>query len=117
MASKFLVATTAVVLVAGCANSGPVPIGRDTYMVTNTGAWAWSSGADLLADSYRQAAATCAAQGKEVQPINSQSNDSRMGLDAPFAHGTLYFRCLSSADPEAGRPNLKPTPNVVIETR
>jgi hypothetical protein len=55
---------SATLLLTGCANSGPVPIGPDTYMMANTSAWNWSSGAALQGDLYREARAFCAASGK-----------------------------------------------------
>ena len=73
-------------LLTCCANSGPVPIGPDTYMMANTGAWSWSSGAALQGDLYREASAFCAASGKQIMTKDSRHNDSAMGFNAPFAH-------------------------------
>jgi hypothetical protein len=100
--------------IAGCANSGPVQIGRDTYMVANTGAWSWSSGASLKADLYQQANVFCASKGKELMPENTTSNN---GSFSDFAHAELQFQCLSAGDPDLARPHMRQAPSVVIETR
>ena len=106
-------------LLTCCANSGPVPIGPDTYMMANTGAWSWSSGAALQGDLYREASAFCAASGKQIMTKDSRHNDSAMGFDAPFAHAEVQFMCLDAADPQLRRPNVrfKQAPTVVIEKR
>jgi hypothetical protein len=99
--------------ISGCADSGPVPIGPDSYMMANTGTWAWSSGAALVGDLYHQANAFCASQGKQIMTMAHHSNDSGMGFDKPFAHGELEFRCLSAGDPDLHRPYRQP--NVIVE--
>jgi hypothetical protein len=89
-----------------------VQVGRYTYMVANTGAWSWSSGAALKGDLYQQANAFCQSRGLEVQPINTASNN---GSFSDFAHAEVQFRCLASGDPELTRPHMKAVPNVRIE--
>ncbi len=116
MVRTLLVGVGLLPVLTGCANSGPAQIGPDTYMVANTGAWSWSSGAALKGDLYQQANAFCATQGKQAMPVNAVSNDSAMGFNAPFAHAEIDFRCLATGDPELGRPIIKPAPNVVIES-
>lgn len=110
---------SAALLLAGCANSGPVPIGPDTYMMANTGAWSWSSGAALQGDLYREANAFCAASGKQIMTKDSRHNDSAMGFNAPFAHAEIQFMCLDPNDPQLRRPivQFKQAPAVVIENR
>jgi hypothetical protein len=97
---------------ADCGNtSGPVPIGRDTYMVTSTGAWYSASGAGLKPDLFRQANAFCAAQGKEATPTNAISNNSSMDQ---YAGAELDFMCLTPGDAQLGRPR---PPGLVIQSR
>ena len=90
---------------SGCAQSGPVQIGPDTYMVTNTGTWSWSSGAALKGDLYQQAMTFCQSQGREMLPLNAAWNNATL-ID--FAHAELQFRCLIAGDPELSRPHIKP---------
>jgi len=103
-----------VALLAGCAASGPVPMGKDTYMLSNTGAWSWSSGAGLKGDLLREADAFCKKQDKQLMPINTAQKD---GGFSNFAQAELQFRCLAENDPELTRPTLEATPNVRIENR
>jgi hypothetical protein len=100
--------------VTGCTTSGPVPAGRDTYLLSNTGAWSWSSGAALKGDLYRRADGFCRSLGKELMPSRSVSNN---GSFSDFAHAEFEFRCLGSDDPELGRPRMRSQPNVIIENR
>ena len=110
----FLVSLFAATTLAGCASPGPVPMGKDTYMLSGTGAWSWSSGAALKGDLFREADAFCLSRGKQLMPVNTASND---GSFSRFAQAELQFRCLAEGDPELARPNLEPVPNVRIENR
>lgn len=101
-------------VLTGCASSGPVPIGKDSYMLSGTGAWSWSSGAALKGDLYREAGAFCKSQAKQIQPINTAANN---GSFSQFAQAELQFRCLADNDPDLVRPNLQPVPNILIENR
>src|SRR3954453_14244438 len=91
-----------------------VQVGPDTYMVANTGAWSWSSGAALRGDLYQQAGAFCRSVGKQIMPVDAASNN---GNFSTFAHAELQFRCLAAGDPELTRPHLRRAPDVVIESR
>lgn len=97
----------------GCATD-PVPMGRDTYLVADTGAWLWSSGAVLKAGLYQKANRFCGREGKELMPVNTGQND---GDFSTFAHAELQFRCLASGDPELRRPILQRSPDIVIQSR
>jgi hypothetical protein len=108
-----LLAALTVALLTGC-SSGPVSIGRDTYLVSNTGAWSWSSGAALRGDLYREANTFCRSQGKELMPDRSASIN---GGFSQFAQAEVQFRCLAQGDPDLGRPRLRSEPNVIIENR
>jgi hypothetical protein len=87
-------------------------MGRDTYMLSSTGAWSWSSGAALKGDLYREADAFCRSQGKAMMPARSISNN---GSFSEFAQAEVQFRCLAEDDPELRRPHTEP--NVIIENR
>lgn len=81
-------------VLAGCA-SGPQPMGKDTYMMADTGAWSWSSGSALKANLYKEATSFCEKQGKEIVPLDEASNNSCMSVNCPFAHAEIKFRCVS----------------------
>lgn len=84
------------VFLVGCA-TGPAPIGPDTYMVSDTGAWSWSSGAALKAGLYKEASDFCEGQGKVALPVNSTQNNGDMA--GTFAHAELDFKCVARNDP------------------
>ena len=100
---------------AGYTSPDPVlPMGKDTYMLSGTGAWSWSSGAALKGDLFREADAFCRSQDKQLMPVNTASND---GSFSRLAQAELQFRCLTEGAPELARPNFEPVPNVRIENR
>jgi hypothetical protein len=87
----------------GCASSGPIPMGPDTFMLEDTGAWSWSSGNRLKGDLYREADAFCRERGQYLMPIDASANH---GSFTRFAHAELQFRCLNEKYAEVGRPLL-----------
>jgi hypothetical protein len=109
---RFLLPVGVAVLMTGCATSSPIPLGEDTYMLSNTGAWSWSSGAGLKGDLYIQADAYCRSHGRKLMPLHADSNN---GSYSEFAHAEVQFRCLAEGDPNLKPP--KPAPNVIIENR
>jgi len=80
------------IALAACQSSEPAPIGKDTYMLSSTGARdVWSSGTAIKSDLYRQAAEFCQRQGKQMVPGPAVSND--IGF-ADFARAEVQFQCL-----------------------
>ena len=96
-----------IALLAGCAASGPVSVGPETYLMANTGAWSWSSGAVMESDLFQQANDFCKAEGRHLMPVNVASTDASF---TRFAHAQLLFRCLRTGNPELRPPNLEATP-------
>ncbi len=103
------------VFLVGCASSGPIPIGQDTFMITKQSTTGFHSGASVKAEIYREANEYCLRVGKQLQPVSTGQIDGVPGRS--FASAELSFRCLSQSDSELNRPTLKPVPNVVIENR
>jgi hypothetical protein len=90
--------------IAACANSGdPVPMGRESYLLSSTGAWSWSAGGALKADLYREANAFCRSQGREWLPVHAVTTD---GSFSTFARAEVEFRCLAKDDPALQQPRL-----------
>jgi len=83
-------------------------------MMSDTGAWSWSSGGNLKAEIYKDAYVFCQKQGKEMMPVSTSQND---GSFSDFAHAEVQFRCLSKNDPEYRRPTMRKTPDILIETK
>lgn len=109
-----LVVALVITAISGCASRGPVPIGKDTYMLSATGAWSWSSGSALKGDMFREADAFCRSQGKQLMPVSTAANDGSLSR---FAQAEVQFRCLAEGDRDLARPTLEPVPNVRIGTR
>ena len=70
-------------------------MGKDIFIMSDTGAWAWSSGSVLKANLYRDATAYCEKMDKEMTPLEDRSNNSCMAIDCPFAHAEIKFKCRS----------------------
>ncbi len=103
----------AVVLVTGCASSGIVSMGQDTFMISKQSSTGFHSAGSVKADIYKEGSAYCASQGKEFQPVNDRGVDGVPGRS--FASAEVQFRCLSKGDAELSRPTMKPIANIRIE--
>ena len=94
-------------LLTGCTSSGPVPTGRDTYMITKRSAGGiFTTGSAVKADIYREGFDFCKEQGKEFHAISDNSNDAIPAQRLPNAE--VRFRCLDRNDAEYQRPNMRP---------
>lgn len=110
---KILLLILFVLSILGCSSTGPVPIGKDTYMSSN-GSGPYTTGASLLADLYVEGNKFCDSKGMEFQPLSEQGVDG-----APFIRNSkanIKFRCLKKGDSELSRPTMKPAANVRIES-
>ena len=102
-------------LVAGCASdSGVVPIGRDTYMVSRQAATGFSGLGSLKADAFREADRFCQKNDKELQVV-STSETKPPYLLGNYPRAEIQFMCLTSNDKDLNRPKLKKAPDTVIE--
>lgn len=110
--ARLFAVAAATIAVTGC-TSGPVLMGQDTYMMTGTGAWSWTAGAEVKGTLYQEATKFCRSEGKEFMPLHSRQNDANMA--GSWAHAELQFRCLTHGDPELARPNMQPAPDAVVK--
>lgn len=103
-------------LVAAACASGPVQIGKDTYMMTDTAASSWASGASIKAGLYQDAYKFCGSKGKELLPLRSRQTDASF---SQFGNAELEFRCVDSNDPDLARSKngLPYAPDVRIEMK
>lgn len=107
---KNILITAAIAAIAGCGSTGGViPIGPDTFNVTASKHYT-SGGAEAQSNALIAANAHCAALGKEILVKSTSSSYAE-----PFFNFSATFRCLSKNDPELARPNLRKTPDVLIE--
>lgn len=109
---RLLLASTIVLLIAGCSGPGIVPMGRDTYMVAKDGSFTTFGGGAVKAELYQEANAFCENKRKKLMPVKEASRDSGYGR---YANAELQFRCLDENDPELRRPTMESEPNVKIK--
>jgi hypothetical protein len=87
---KKLMTIFVVSLILGCANSGVVQIGPNSFMLAKS-EWGFTSGAVHTARLVQDASAFCDTKGKEINLISSNSNDVQLGR-TPAAE--IQFQCL-----------------------
>jgi hypothetical protein len=100
-------------LILGCASSGVVPIGQDTYMISKQSSTGYHSAGSVKAEIFTEANTYCLGQGKSLQPVSDSGVDGVPGRS--FANAELTFRCLVSGDSGLSRPTRTPVANVRIE--
>ena len=94
------IAWAGLAVLAGCASSGIIPIGGDTYMVTKKSAGGLLvSGSQVKADLYVEANEYCGKQGKEVQTVTATAQNAMPFVRMPNAE--LQFKCVAKAAPPA----------------
>lgn len=90
---------TSLVLV-GCASSGVIPTGQNSYMITAKSAGGmFTNGNAVLANLYGEANTFCQQRGEAVETIDTNAQNA-----IPFArmpNAKLDFRCVSRAQPSA----------------
>lgn len=100
---------------AGCSSTGPVQIGKDTYMISKQSAGGmFVQPASIRADIVREASAFCQKSGKSLQ-MNSYRDTNAFPGRLPASE--INFMCLDESDPEVRRIKLVKDADAVIETR
>lgn len=83
----------AIALLTGCASSGPVQTGKDTYMIAKTSAGGmFVSGSQVKAELIQEGGAHCAKSGKTFELISGEGKNA-----IPFARQTsaeISFKCV-----------------------
>ena len=101
---------------AGCAaNSGVVPIGPDTYMISRQAGSGFSGMGTLKAKAFKEAAAFCDERSQVMQVVRTDDAQPPYVL-GNFPRTEIQFMCLDPSDPEVRRPKLQRDP-LVIERR
>lgn len=102
-------------IISGCAvNSGIVPIGKDTFMVSRQAATGFTGLGTLKAEALREANKFCVKQEKQMQVIHVSESTPPYVL-ANFPRVEIQFRCLDEDDPELRRPTFKKEADISIE--
>lgn len=95
----------ALFLIGCAANTGVVPIGQDTFMVSRQAATGFSGLGNLKAEAFREANQYCTNKGKSLQVVNT-SETSPPYIFGNFPKAEIQFMCLDPNDPELKRPKL-----------
>lgn len=99
-------------LLAGCASTGVISTGPDTYSVTETSAGISDVG--VRTRVYKKANEFCEARGLVMVPVSLDAQPGALAQRVPSA--TLVFRALKPGDPEIKRPNVE-GPDQIIRTQ
>ncbi|MBT5862603.1 MAG: SHOCT domain-containing protein [Gammaproteobacteria bacterium] len=103
--------------ILGCAtNTGVIPIGEDSWMVSRQAGSGFSGVGTIKAEAFQEATDFCTAKSKSLQVIGVKE------AEPPFINGNWYkaeifFMCLSKGDEELTHPNLQQEPDTIIEIR
>lgn len=112
---KKIICLIAATILSGCASTGPVQIGKDTYTSSKQGTGGVFQTLPMMrADLIRESTAFCAQSGKVFQLNSYQDttpNVSRLATEE------IYFMCLDASDPEVARIKQQRQPDAVIEAR
>jgi hypothetical protein len=111
---KYILMSSIAIMLAGCASTGVVPIGQDTFMISKQGAGGFVSVGSLKADIFQEASAYCISKKQTFQVVNTR--DQPAGFGRP-PEAEVQFMCLNDNDPEIRRPKLQKTADSVIEIR
>jgi len=106
-------------LLSGCAiNSGIVPIGKDTFMVSRQAATGFVGSRGLKDDALQEANQFCVNQGKVLKVINIGGNHPPYIL-GNFPKVKIQFMCLDANDPRLKQEDFgtiqQPTQDMKIE--
>lgn len=83
----------AIFILGGCASSGPVQIGKDTYVITKTSAGGgFVSGASVKTDLIQEGVTFCAKSGKTLELISGEGKNAIPFARMPSAE--ISFKCI-----------------------
>lgn len=114
---KLLSTIATIAFLAGCAsNSGVMPIGQDTFMVSRQAATGFSGSGTLKAEAFQEASQYCTNLGKSLQVVSTHEAAPPYIL-GNFPKAEIQFMCLDAKDTELSRPKLKKEADTVIEVK
>lgn len=91
---KFLLIVAIFSLIGCAANSGVVPMGNDTYMVSRQAATGFTGMGTLKADAMREAYQQCQKSGKSVEVV--ETIDARPPyIFGNFPKTEIRFKCVT----------------------
>ncbi|MFZ0725586.1 MAG: hypothetical protein WAM61_07330 [Desulfobacterales bacterium] len=104
-------------ILSGCAaNSGVVPIGPDTYMVSKQAATGFPGLGNLKAEAFKEANQYCTGQGKYIRVVNT-TETAPPYVFGNYPRAEIQFMCLDEKDPDLTRPKMEKAPDTVIQIK
>jgi len=101
----WLIFIMTLLLLSGCAiNSGVIPMGQDTFMITRQAATGFSGLGNLKVEAWEEANEFCIEQGKCLQVVNTRKSQPPYIL-GNFPRVEIQFKCLNAKDPEYQKSN------------
>lgn len=83
----------AAVVLAGCASSGPVQVGNNTYMITKRSAGGiFTTGVVVKGDIIKEANEFCGKSGKQIDLLSGYSKNAIPFSSMPSAE--ITFKCV-----------------------
>lgn len=110
---KSYIVLAIVLALSGCTSSGPIPIGKDTYMISKQSAGGiFVAASSIKAEIFREANTFCASQNKSMQIVADYQQSAVPGRSMPEAE--IQFMCLAEGDRDLVRPKLRREADTVI---
>ena len=105
------------IVLAGCAsNSGVVPIGPDTFMISRQAATGFPGLGTLKADAFKEANQYCIGQGKQIRVVNT-TETAPPYVFGNYPRAEIEFMCLDEKDSDLTRPKMEKAPDIVIKVK
>jgi hypothetical protein len=102
------------VTISGCvSSSGPMPFGKDSYMISTSARGGLDNPGSATQGAIKEANAHCASMGKVLMPRNT----TQTGTPGWPGGAQLIYSCISENDPEYQRPNWEKSPDTVIRVK
>lgn len=118
--SNLSLIAVASILGACATNSGVVPLGPDTYLVSRQGSGFWVMPTTLRNEALTEANQYCADNRKKFEVVRIEMLP-QIPLGQPggprFPAAEIHFMCLDTSDPELSRPKMQRDPDIIIENR
>ena len=98
-------------VIAGCASSGAIPIGQDTYLLNKKGfGGVFTTGEAVKIEIIQEGQQYCTSLGKQFKLVNSKSQNAVPAQSLPWAE--IQFQCLSGNDPRLKDTTPMPFTNI-----
>ena len=104
---RVVIACAIILLLSACSNSGPLQIGKDTYMESVRVSFSGPAGAK--SEALQTAAGFCAKQGKQIM-LNHMTSGGCM-LHGGCGEAEITFYCLNENDPRFQSTQTRTDPN------